>query len=160
LSRTYYTPDGQPIGNRPLKVGESILVRITARSKTVIGNGLIVDRIPAGLEIENLNIVQGEQAGAVTIDEVNPAAAMRDNHIKHVEFRDDRFVAAVRLDEVFISRWSYSRGVLNLFYRARVVTPGQFVVPAVYAEDMYRPGIFGLSDGGGRLSIVDAGGGR
>src|SRR5262245_27537917 len=75
LSRTYYTPDGQPIGNRPLKVGESILVRITARSKTVIGNGLIVDRIPAGLEIENLNIVQGEQAGAVTIDEVNPAAA-------------------------------------------------------------------------------------
>ena len=126
----------------------------------MIGNGLIVDRIPAGLEIENLNIVQGEHAGAVTIGDVNPATAMRDNHIKHVEFRDDRFVAAVRLDEVFITRWSYSHGVLNLFYRARVVTPGQFVVPAVYAEDMYRPGIFGLSDGGGKLTIVDANGGR
>jgi uncharacterized protein YfaS (alpha-2-macroglobulin family) len=156
LSRAYFTPDGQPIGNRPLKVGESILVRVTARSKTVIGNGMIVDRIPAGLEIENLNLVQGEQMGAVLIDQVNPASAMRDNHIKHVEFRDDRFVAAVRLDEVYISRWSYSRGVLNLFYRARVVTPGEFLVPAVYAEDMYRPSIFGLADGGWTLKIVDA----
>jgi len=156
LTRAYYTPDGKPISNRPLKVGESVLVRITARSKTVIGNGLIVDRIPAGLEIENLNIVQGEQMGAVTVDDVDPAAAMRDSHIKHVEFRDDRFVAAVRLDEVFISRWAYSRGMLNLFYRARVVTPGEFVIPAVYAEDMYRPGVFGLAAGGGKLTIVDA----
>jgi uncharacterized protein YfaS (alpha-2-macroglobulin family) len=156
LTRAYFTPDGQPLGNRPLKVGESVLVRITARSKTVIGNGLIVDRIPAGLEIENLNIVQGEQMGAVTIDDVNPAAAMRDSHIKHVEFRDDRFVAAVRLDEAFISRWSYNRGTLTLFYRARVVTPGKFVVPAVYAEDMYRPGVFGLAGGGGTLTIEDA----
>jgi len=65
-------------------------------------------------------------------------------------------VAAVRLDEVFISRWAYSRGMLNLFYRARVVTPGEFVIPAVYAEDMYRPGVFGLAAGGGKLTIVDA----
>jgi uncharacterized protein YfaS (alpha-2-macroglobulin family) len=93
--------------------------------------------------------------GSVTINDVNPAAAMRDNHIKHVEFRDDRFVAAVRLDEAYINRY-YNRGALNLFYRARVVTPGEFVVPALYAEDMYRPSIFGLAGGGATLTIVDA----
>jgi hypothetical protein len=46
--------------------------------------------------------------------------------------------------------------VLNLFYRARVVTPGKFVQPALYAEDMYRPEIYGLSGGGEFLTVVDA----
>jgi uncharacterized protein YfaS (alpha-2-macroglobulin family) len=155
LTRTYYTPDGKPIAGRPLKVGETVLVRIAARARTTISNGLIVDRIPAGLEIENLNLVRGELMGGVTIDNVNPAAAMRDAHIKHVEFRDDRFVAAVRLDQSYVNRY-VNNGTLTLFYRARVVTPGEFIVPAVYAEDMYRPTIFGLSSGGGTITIVDA----
>jgi uncharacterized protein YfaS (alpha-2-macroglobulin family) len=45
--------------------------------------------------------------------------------------------------------------VLTLFYRARVVTPGEFIVPALYAEDMYRPNIFGLAGGSEKLTIVD-----
>jgi uncharacterized protein YfaS (alpha-2-macroglobulin family) len=45
--------------------------------------------------------------------------------------------------------------VLNLFYRARVVTPGQFIIPPLYAEDMYRPNIFGLVGGNEMLTIVD-----
>jgi uncharacterized protein YfaS (alpha-2-macroglobulin family) len=154
LTRTYYTPDGKPILGRPLKVGESVLVRLTAHSRTVISNGLIVDRIPAGLEIENLNLVRGELMGAVTIDNVNPAHAMRDPKIKHVEFRDDRFVAAVRLDQSYVNRF-VNHGMLTLFYRARVVTPGEFVLPAVYAEDMYRPTVFGLTNSGGTITVVD-----
>jgi uncharacterized protein YfaS (alpha-2-macroglobulin family) len=154
LGRSYFTPDGKPIGGRPLKVGESVLVRLTVQSRTPIGNGLVVDKIPAGLEIENLNLVRGEQLGGVTIDDVNPAAVMRDGHIKHVEFRDDRFVAAVRIDESYVNRY-INRGVLTLFYRARVVTPGEFIVPALYAEDMYRPNIFGLAGGSEKLTIVD-----
>src|SRR5262249_53938258 len=61
LTRTMFAPDGSVIPNRPLKTGETVIVHITARSRSQIGNGLIVDRIPAGLEIENLNIVSGEQ---------------------------------------------------------------------------------------------------
>ncbi len=146
LGRTVHAADGTPIGNRSLKVGESVLVRITAKSTTPIGNGLVVDKIPAGLEIENLNIVQGEQMNVVKVGGIDPAAAMSDRRIKHVEFRDDRFVAAVRLD---------SQGV-NLFYRARVVTPGKFVVPPLYAEDMYRPDLYGVHGGGESLTVVDA----
>ena len=145
LLRTMHTPDGTAISGRALKVGEVIVVRVTAKSKTPISTGMIVDRIPAGLEIENLNIVQGEQMGVVNIAGVNPAQAMSDQRIKHVEFRDDRFVAAVRLD----------RNPLTLFYRARVVTPGKFVVPPLYAEDMYRPGLFGLAGGSDTVSVVD-----
>ncbi len=147
LSRKMYAPDGSEIGNRPLKVGETIIMRITARSRSAMGTGMIVDRIPAGLEIENTNIVQGEQMGVVTIDKLNPAEAMQNPHIKHVEFRDDRFVAAVRMD------WN----VLNLFYRVRVVTPGKFVIPPLYAEDMYRPDLYGQTGGTDVLTVVESG---
>lgn len=147
LSRSLYTADGMPLGERALKVGETILVKISARSSTSIPTGLIVDRVPAGIEIENLNIVQGEGMGLVNVDNINLLTAMMDNRIRHVEFRDDRFVAAVRLD-------GYRE--LNLFYRARVVTPGKFVVPPVYAEDMYRPEVFGVTARGDTLTVVEA----
>src|SRR5438132_4027366 len=75
LSRTTYTPDGRVVSGRPLQTGETVIVHITARAKSEIGNALIVDRIPAGLEIENLNIVSGEQLSAATIAGMNPAEA-------------------------------------------------------------------------------------
>ena len=155
LSRTIYTPDGRVVSGRSLQTGETVIVHITARSKGGIGNGLIVDRIPAGLEIENLNIVSGEQLGTVQIAGMNPAEVMGNSHIKHVEFRDDRFVAAVRLDPSPRSYPGVNTGTLNLFYRARVVTPGQFIVPPLYAEDMYRPNIFGLVGGNELLTVVE-----
>jgi uncharacterized protein YfaS (alpha-2-macroglobulin family) len=155
LSRTIYTPDGRVISGRSLQTGETVIVHISARSKTAIGTGLIVDRIPAGLEIENLNIVSGEQLGTVTIAGMNPRDVMKNSHIKHVEFRDDRFVAAVRLDPSYFVNRVNDLATLHLFYRARVVTPGEFVMPPVYAEDMYRPNIFGLSGGSEMLTVVD-----
>jgi uncharacterized protein YfaS (alpha-2-macroglobulin family) len=154
LTRTMFDTQGHVISGRALRTGETVIVHITARSKTEIGTGLIVDRIPAGLEIENLNLVKGEQMGTVTIANINPAEAMADSHIKHVEFRDDRFVAAVRLDTFFAYRFN-EQGALHLFYRARVVTPGTFVVPPLYAEDMYRPNIFGLTGGTEMVTVVD-----
>jgi uncharacterized protein YfaS (alpha-2-macroglobulin family) len=104
--------------------------------------------------------VKGEQMGTVMIAGMNPAQAMADNHIKHVEFRDDRFVAAVRLNPTgfFAGRFlgnGGEPGTLHLFYRARVVTPGEFVVPPLYAEDMYRPNIFGVTGGTEMVTVVD-----
>jgi len=106
-------------------------------------NGLIVDYFPAGVEIENANIVQGEQA-ALQIGKIDVRQAMQDTRIKHVEFRDDRFVVAAKIDNE-----------MNFFYRVRVVTPGKFVVPPTYAEDMYQPMIYGLAGGGDTLLIGD-----
>jgi uncharacterized protein YfaS (alpha-2-macroglobulin family) len=76
---------------------------------------------------------------------------MRDADIQHVEFRDDRFAAAVRLN-----RGYYRSGKRVLFYRARAVTPGRFVFPPTYAEDMYRPDVYGLAEGQKTLTVIDA----
>ncbi len=144
LSRDLFEADGRPLHNRALRVGESVIVRINVNPQRWINNGMVIDHIPAGLEIENLNIAQGEGLASVMIDNVNPAEAMRDPRIQHVEFRDDRFVVAGRL-----------HGKMSLFYRARVVTPGKFVIPPLYAEDMYRPDVYGLTGGEGVLVVTD-----
>jgi len=142
LSRDLFEADGKPLGNRTLTVGDSLLVRINVDTRGRINNGMVIARIPAGLEIENLNIAQGEGLSSVMIDNVNPAQAMQDGRIQHVEFRDDRFVVAGRLE-----------GKMRLFYRARVVTPGKFVIPPLYAEDMYRPDVYGLTGGEEMLTV-------
>jgi uncharacterized protein YfaS (alpha-2-macroglobulin family) len=36
-----------------------------------------------------------------------------------------------------------------------VVTPGRFVVPPTWAEDMYQPAVYGLSGGGGTVTVTD-----
>ncbi|MCG2576528.1 alpha-2-macroglobulin family protein [Dechloromonas sp. XY25] len=144
LSRDLFEADGKPMKPRVLRVGESVIVRINVNPRSWVNTGMVVDRIPAGLEIENLNLAQGEGIASTLIDNVNPAEAMRDPRIQHVEFRDDRFVVAARL-----------QGKLALFYRARVVTPGKFVFPPIYAEDMYRPDVYGLATGEATLTVSD-----
>lgn len=144
LSRDLFEADGKPMASRTLTVGESVIVRINVDPRRWVNTGMVVDHIPAGLEIENLNIAQGEGMASTMIDDVNPAEAMQDPRIQHVEFRDDRFVVAARL-----------HGRLSLFYRARVVTPGKFVFPPIYAEDMYRPDVYGLATGDATLTVTD-----
>lgn len=145
LERTWFTPDGKPWKGGNLKVGDMLLVRITAKAKQVIEDAMVIDHIPAGLEVENLNLSQGPKADEFKIDGVNLEAAMSDARIKHKEYRDDRFVAAVRLDG----------RTTNLFYMLRVVTPGRFNVPGVYAEDMYRPDIRAYGPSPEAITVVD-----
>jgi len=142
LRRDWFTADGQPLGKRTLRVGESAIVRLQVSSSGRHANGLIVDHVPAGLEIENANLVQGEQS-VITVDGIDPRQAMQNSNIRHVEFRDDRFVVAARLS-----------GKMLFFYRVRAVTPGRFVVPPTYAEDMYQPQIYGLAGGDETLVIA------
>ena len=55
--------------------------------------------------------------------------------LRHEEFRDDRYVAAVKL----------SRGsTAKVFYLVRAVTPGTYTVPPSLVEDMYRPQLRGV----------------
>ncbi len=145
LERRWFTADGQPWKGGTLKVGDMLLARVTATAKQVIEDAMIVDHIPAGLEVENLNLSQGPQAGEFSIDGVNLAAAMSNPRIKHKEYRDDRFVAAVKLNG----------DTINLFYMLRVVTPGRFQVPGTYAEDMYRPDIRAYGPSSGPITVID-----
>ncbi|MFZ6820613.1 alpha-2-macroglobulin family protein [Undibacterium sp. Ji22W] len=150
LERKWFTVDGKPWKGGNLKVGDMLIARVTASAKQIIEDAMIVDHIPAGLEVENLNLSQGPQAGEFSIDGVNLAAAMADERIKHKEYRDDRFVAAVRLGD----------SKINLFYMLRVVTPGRFHVPGTYAEDMYRPEIRAYGASPESVNVVDPRGGK
>jgi uncharacterized protein YfaS (alpha-2-macroglobulin family) len=145
VKRDWFEADGRAWSPRTLKVGEMLIVRVQARARQRINDGLIVDRVPAGLEIENLNLSQGPKAEEFTVGNVNVAQAMADPRIQHREYRDDRYVAAAHLDD----NW------LSVFYLVRVVSPGRFVVPATFAEDMYRPELRGIGVPQAAIEIAD-----
>jgi uncharacterized protein YfaS (alpha-2-macroglobulin family) len=145
VERSLFSTDGKPANGRQFNTGDMLIVRLTVQSKQAIKDGLVVDRIPAGFEVENLNLSQGPQAGEFTVEGVNIAAANANERIVHTEYRDDRFVAAARL----------GAQKLQLFYLVRAVTPGQFVVPAPFAEDMYRPELRGIGKAEADITVVD-----
>ena len=144
VERAMFTTDGKPVTARQFTTGEMFIVRLRVKAAQQIKDGLVVDRIPAGFEIENLNLSQGPQAGEFTVDGVNVAQANANERVVHTEYRDDRFVAAARLG-----------APLDLFYLVRAVTPGRYVVPATFAEDMYRPEIRGVGKAEGDITVVD-----
>ncbi|MEM7751718.1 MAG: hypothetical protein AAF346_25945, partial [Pseudomonadota bacterium] len=105
------------------------------------GRVLLVDRLPAGLEIENPRLVSGGDISALSWIKSNVAA-------EHTEFRDDRFVAAFN----FFRNGGKHKSA-TVAYIVRAVTPGSFVHPAALVEDMYQPEKFART-ASGRLEIV------
>ena len=59
----------------------------------------------------------------------------------NAEFRDDHFSAAV-------DRASDSKAVFTVAYVVRAVTPGKYVLPQAYVEDMYNPSRYGRTSTG------------
>ena len=146
ITRTLYDIQGRAIKNRPLKIGELAIVHLSLVSKEQLEHALVVDLLPAGLEAENLHLTRSETLKDLRIGEISPVQAMLNSNIKHQEYRDDRFVAAVRLDKG-------QNG--NLFYLVRAVTPGEYTVPPPFAEDMYRPEIRGIGATPGKIKVAD-----
>ncbi len=133
--RTWYNIYGEEINPSKLKVGELSIVHLEVSAEERTPDALLVDLLPAGLEIENQNLDQ-----AIKLDEFKfgykPASELIGKTVlKHEEFKDDRYVAA--LD---VSR--YNSG--HVLYLVRAVTPGEYKVPAPLVEDMYRPERWGI----------------
>lgn len=145
LKRTWYLPNGTPWNGGALTTGDILVVRVNAQARTAMPNALVVDRVPAGMEIDNMNLSQSPDMADWTIGGKRVAETFSDARIKHREFRDDRYVAAVEL----------GRGEVDVFYMLRVVTPGRYSVPAVEAEDMYRPELRGVGDAWRPVEIRD-----
>ncbi|HTK02433.1 MAG TPA: alpha-2-macroglobulin [Bordetella sp.] len=147
LQRKWYRPDGTAWDGGTLQTGDMLVAWIRADASQAIPDGLVTDRVPAGLEIENLNLSQNPDMNDWTIAEHRVADALSDPRIKHTEFRDDRYVAAVTLGQ----------GPVDIFYLLRVVTPGKYAVPSTVAEDMYRPEVRGVGETWGDIEIRDRG---
>ncbi len=138
IARAFYTLKGERADPQKLRQGEVLVavLRLSAKSARP-HQALIVDLLPAGFEIENPRLDRRDPEQMKWLPKLAQPRA--------VEPRDDRFVAAVDLDET-------TRDA-TLAYIVRAVTPGTFRQPAAFVEDMYAPSFYGR-DAIGAITIL------
>lgn len=183
IERSYYTLEGEKVdlesatgGKSEIAQNERLVAVVKIESDEAAGRVLLVDRLPAGLEIENPRLV--DSGDIATLDWLKTK-----RRPEHTEFRDDRFVAAFDLwasessssdsDSGDNSESSASdsdssdegnsdtatapeakkagpapAATATVAYIVRAVTPGAFVHPAATIEDMYRPERYARSGAG------------
>lgn len=114
MERSWFTTDGKPWAPRALKEGEALIVRVSVTPNVDMPDALLTDLLPAGLEIENFNLGDAKQWADVVVDGLRVEDRGEAATLRHEEFRDDRYVAALKL----------SRGsTAKVFYLVRAVTP-------------------------------------
>ncbi|MGL4186370.1 MAG: hypothetical protein ACRCR4_11395, partial [Thiotrichaceae bacterium] len=115
-------------------------------SNDSLRDALVVDLVPAGLEVENTNLANNESLEGLQLEGTDkPLTELVDSTtLKHQEFRDDRYVAALALEP---------KTRYHLFYLARVVSSGKFAVPPPTVLDMYRPEFSGIGAAPSGLAI-------
>ena len=145
VTRRYYHLNGEPFSGRVLTSGDKLLVELTLRSEQRLRHALIVDLLPAGLEIENQNLRDSYDQSDLEINGEPISEIMYNLSIKYQEYRDDRFVMA--LDS---SRKRNQR----IYYIVRAVSAGDYKIPPTFAEDMYRPQIRHQGSDEGRLKVL------
>ncbi|MEE2836288.1 MAG: MG2 domain-containing protein [Myxococcota bacterium] len=131
VNRQLFRQNGQPFdpAKTKLELGEMVRVELEIQnlSPTEQENLALVDRLPAGFEIEAASSIRGfRQRG------------QRQWNIAHRNTRDDRIELFGRLN----------RGQKATFnYNVRAVSAGQFRQPPVEAEAMYNPELRSLKLG-------------
>ncbi|NIF46240.1 alpha-2-macroglobulin family protein [Enterobacter sp. Ap-1006] len=129
-----------------LKSGELVMVWLDVWADKNVPDALVVDLLPAGLELENQNLANSSASLSDSASEVQALLnQMQQQDIQHMEFRDDRFVAALPLNEGQHA---------TLIYLARAVTPGSYTVPVPQVESMYVPQWRGTGSSTGTLTVV------
>jgi uncharacterized protein YfaS (alpha-2-macroglobulin family) len=125
IERAYFTPGGEPVDITRVKQNTRLIAVLSVMKPdgaAESGTFLLVDPLPAGLEIENPALVaSGSAASLPWLTDTTWAT--------YTEFRDDRFVA------------SFNESTAKLAYMVRAVAPGQYSHPGAFVEDMYRPEI-------------------
>ena len=135
VTRKYYRTDGTDWSGGALEEGDSLIVQLSIKSSVDMPDALVTELLPAGLEIENFNLGDAKQWAGVVVDGIEIADRDEAAEMRHEEYRDDRYVAALKLTTYDTAR---------LFYLVRAVTPGTYTVPPSLVEDMYRPDLRGV----------------
>jgi len=142
IERAYYALDGTPADPATVGQNERLVVVLQVREDNEwVSRVLVVDMLPAGFEIDNPGLVDSADLSAFAWLAEKPEAA-------HLEFRDDRFVAA-------LDRKGDEARSFTLAYVVRAVSPGRYVRPAALVEDMYRPHLNARTETG-RTEVVGA----
>jgi uncharacterized protein YfaS (alpha-2-macroglobulin family) len=123
ITREYFDMAGNPITDLTLQSGTRLVTVLTVIPfETGEGRLMVNDPLPAGLEIDNPNLLRSGDIAA--LDWLKPARTQMS------EFRSDRFLAAVD---------NSGADPFRLAYIVRAVSPGTYHHPAATVEDMYRP---------------------
>jgi alpha-2-macroglobulin len=135
IERNYFTLDGKPADVSKAKQNDrfAVVLKIT-EPKPEFGHIMVSDYLPAGLEIDNPHLVSSGDTG--TLDWIEDG-----EEPQNTEFRDDRFTAA-------IDRAANDKSVFTVAYVVRAVSPGKYVLPQAYVEDMYNPSRYGRTGTG------------
>jgi uncharacterized protein YfaS (alpha-2-macroglobulin family) len=130
IERTTHTLDGDPVDVTQVKQNDRLVVvlKIT-EPKPEYGRLIVADYLPAGFEIDNPRLVSSGDTGTLSWIEDGGKPV-------HSEFRDNHFAAA-------FERTARDRPVFTVAYVVRAVSPGRFVRPQAFIEDMYRPDRYG-----------------
>ena len=135
VERKWYGTDGKEWKPGPLKEGEALIVGVSITADRAMPDALLTDLLPAGLEIENFNLSDAKQWADVVVDGIEITDRANAADVLHEEYRDDRYVAALKLGAGSVAR---------VFYLVRAVTPGTYTAPPPLVEDMYRPDLRGV----------------
>ena len=133
VSRELLDDEGAPLDLSEHQLGDLVYVRVSLENTSVerVPNIALVDRIPAGWEIENPRLGRDTDADWIDTDEAWSA--------DHVNLRDDRL-------EVFGALGGHEER--QVVYQARAVSAGTFALPPVEAEAMYDPEVRARQPGG------------
>ncbi|HSU99741.1 MAG TPA: alpha-2-macroglobulin family protein, partial [Roseiarcus sp.] len=131
IDRSFYKLDGTKLDSlQSMTQNERVVVALkVTEAQARYARLLVVDRLPAGLEIDNPALVDGGSVEAFSwlTKDVTPT---------HTEYRDDRFVAA-------FDRAEGQSAFITMAYVVRAVAPGRYIYPPATAEDMYDPERYG-----------------
>jgi len=135
IERNYFTLDGKPANPAQAKQNDrfAVVLKIT-EAKPEYGHVMVADYLPAGFEIDNPKLVSSGDTG--TLDWIEDG-----EDPENTEFRDDRFNAS-------FERGSDDNAVFTVAYVVRAVSPGKYVLPQAYVEDMYNPSRYGRTSTG------------
>jgi uncharacterized protein YfaS (alpha-2-macroglobulin family) len=131
IERSFYKLDGTKLDAlQSMSQNERVVVSLkVTEAQARYARLLVVDRLPAGLEIDNPALVDGGSVEAFSW-------LSKDAEPAHTEYRDDRFVAA-------FDRAEGQSAFITMAYVVRAVAPGRYIYPPATAEDMYDPDRYG-----------------
>jgi alpha-2-macroglobulin len=134
VSRTYRNNAGEAIdlGAGDVQLGDLVYVEVSVENKTgdTVQNIALVDRLPAGFEIENARLGRAFKADWIAEDDQWA--------VDYLNMRDDHI-------EAFGSLSSGSEK--KIVYTVRAVTSGKYTTPPVEAEAMYDPTLWAREKG-------------
>ncbi|HEV8195654.1 MAG TPA: MG2 domain-containing protein [Gemmatimonadales bacterium] len=159
VERWYEAYEG---GKPEVEAGEGDLVRVRLKITVPQDRSFVVvdDALPAGLEAVDLSLNTVGLLSGPGAERETPADEEGEGRgdaeegdrwdfgawdggwwspFDHREIRDDRVVYAARV------LW---KGTYSMTYVARATTPGVFVRPPAFAEEMYNPAVYGRTEGG------------